>query len=86
MKYNTTAACQQGKVEQVYIKSKCGHSILLDTVMCWTQQFTGSTVIWEFVLFYYFKCWVPLVPFTSIKFSSKSVNPTQVRCTRYNIM
>jgi len=26
-----TAACRQGKVEQVYIKSNCGHSILLDT-------------------------------------------------------
>ena len=27
--HNTTAACQQGKVEQVYIKSK--------TANCWTQ-------------------------------------------------
>ena len=26
-----TAAYRQRKVEQVYIKSKCGHSILLDT-------------------------------------------------------
>jgi hypothetical protein len=29
-KHDTTAACQQGKVEEVYFKSKCGHSILLD--------------------------------------------------------
>jgi len=34
---NTTAARRQGKVEQVYIKSKCGHNILIDTVNCWTQ-------------------------------------------------
>jgi len=36
------AACQHGKVEQVYIKSKCGSDILLDTIMlgtviCWTH-------------------------------------------------
>jgi len=37
--HNTTAACQQEKVEQVYmyIKSKGGHSILLATILCWTQ-------------------------------------------------
>jgi len=29
------AACRQGKVEQVYISSKCGHSILLGTVNCY---------------------------------------------------
>jgi hypothetical protein len=29
--YYTITACQQGKVEQAYIKSKCGHSILLDS-------------------------------------------------------
>jgi hypothetical protein len=33
-KHDMTTACRQGKVEQVYIKSKCGHSILLDTVNC----------------------------------------------------
>jgi hypothetical protein len=36
-KHNTTAACLHGKVEQVYIKIKCGHSKLLDKIMCWTQ-------------------------------------------------
>jgi len=30
--HDMTAACQQGEVEQKYIKSKCGHSILLDTL------------------------------------------------------
>ena len=33
-KQYTIAAGRQGKVEQVYIKSKCGHNILLDTIMC----------------------------------------------------
>jgi len=33
-KHDTTVACRRGKFEQVYIKSKCGHSILLDTSYC----------------------------------------------------
>ena len=37
VKHDMTAACRQEKVEQLYIKSKCRHSILLDTVNCWTQ-------------------------------------------------
>jgi hypothetical protein len=36
-KHDTTAALRQSKVEQVYIKSKFGHSILLDTVNFWKQ-------------------------------------------------
>jgi len=40
--HDMTAACQQGEVEQKYIKSKCGHSILLDTIM-WLTQYI---VIW----------------------------------------
>jgi hypothetical protein len=36
-KYDTTTACQQEKVEQVYNERKCGHSILFDTVNYWTQ-------------------------------------------------
>jgi hypothetical protein len=32
MKHDTTAECQQVKVEQVFIKSNSEHSILLDTV------------------------------------------------------
>jgi hypothetical protein len=32
-----SAACQQGEVQQEHIKSKCGHSILFDTIMHWTQ-------------------------------------------------
>ena len=35
--HGTTTASRQGKVEQVYIKNKCGYSILLDTVKCCTQ-------------------------------------------------
>jgi len=49
VKHDTTAACQQGEAEQMYIISKCGHSILpwhsncwthcnaLDTLKCWKQ-------------------------------------------------
>jgi hypothetical protein len=36
-KHDTTTACQQGKVEQVYIKRNFGHCILLDTVNSSTQ-------------------------------------------------
>jgi len=32
-----SAPCQQGGVEQAYIKSKCRHTILHDTVNCLTQ-------------------------------------------------
>jgi len=35
-KHNTTAVCRQKNVEQVYIKRKSGHNILLDTVNSWT--------------------------------------------------
>ena len=56
MTHDITAACQQLKVEQVYIKSKCGHSTLLDTIMCVENcnlhdplYFAGSKVIWAFV-------------------------------------
>ena len=36
-KYETNAACRQGKVEQVYINSKCGYSTLSDQLYfrCW---------------------------------------------------
>ena len=33
-KHDMTAACGQEKVEQVYIKSLCGHRIVLDTINC----------------------------------------------------
>jgi hypothetical protein len=33
-KYDTTAACREGKVEKEHIKSKYGHCILFDTVNC----------------------------------------------------
>jgi hypothetical protein len=42
-KHETATACRQGKVGQVYIKSECGQSILvdtvnwLDTIICWTH-------------------------------------------------
>ena len=42
VKQNTTITCRQSKVEQVYIKSESGHSILLDTVNCCTQKYTGN--------------------------------------------
>ena len=37
--HDTITACQQGKVEQMYIKSKCGYSFYLDTVNCLTQKY-----------------------------------------------
>ena len=37
LEHDMTAACRRGKAEQVYIRSKSGHSILLDTVSCWTH-------------------------------------------------
>ena len=42
VKQNTTITCRQSKVEQVYIESESGHSILLDTVNCSTQKYTGD--------------------------------------------
>ena len=38
-----SAACQQGEVQQEHIKSKCGHSILLDTIMHWTQWYARDS-------------------------------------------
>ena len=35
-KYDTNASCQQGESWKGYIKSKCRHNVLLDTVICWT--------------------------------------------------
>ena len=34
---DVTTSCQQGKVEQVYIKSKRGYIILQNIIICWTQ-------------------------------------------------
>jgi hypothetical protein len=48
--YDTTAVCRQGTVEKVYIKGKCGYSILLDTVNCWTQYFTEHNNMQETVI------------------------------------
>jgi hypothetical protein len=51
----------------VYIKSKCGHSILLDTVSCWkknnvlTRLFVGPTVFKIFVSFFSEKVNHPLI-------------------------
>jgi hypothetical protein len=37
-KHDTTAACRQGKVEQVYFKIKSGHNILLEIIIYGTKQ------------------------------------------------
>ena len=37
VQHDMTTICQQGKVEQVYIKRNFGHCILLDTVNSSTQ-------------------------------------------------
>ena len=38
VRHDTTTACRQGKVKQVYIKSKCGHSILQSTKLTPTSS------------------------------------------------
>ena len=48
VKYDTTAACLHWKAEQVYIKSKCRHSKLLDSKMCWSNLDTVK--YWKQVL------------------------------------
>jgi hypothetical protein len=35
-KHNTTEACREGQVEEVYIKRKCGHNNILDPLSCFT--------------------------------------------------
>jgi len=37
VKHDTTTSGGKAKVEQVCIKNKCGHSVLLDTLICWTK-------------------------------------------------
>jgi hypothetical protein len=39
-KHDTNAVYHQVKAEQVYIKSKCKHRILHNTVNCWTNRVT----------------------------------------------
>ena len=55
-KHDTTSACRQGKVEQVYIKSKCGHCILLYTVICWTLYFALHSNMLDSLHFAYLSC------------------------------
>jgi hypothetical protein len=38
--HDTTTACRQGKVKLIYIKSKCGHSILL-----YSQEFLRKKIL-----------------------------------------
>jgi len=50
VKHDTTTACRQGKVKQVYIKSKCGHSILQSTKLASTSSdfptaFLGPNIV-----------------------------------------
>jgi hypothetical protein len=49
VKHDTTAAGWQGKVWQVYIK----HCILLDTIMCWTQQYAGNSNLPDQLVLYF---------------------------------
>ena len=41
--HDMITACQQEKVEQMYIKRKCGYSFYLDTVNCSTQKYVGHS-------------------------------------------
>ena len=50
-KHDMTTTCRQGKVEQLHIKSKRGHSYYFAWHNCWTQQCVGPIVFWTFVLF-----------------------------------
>jgi hypothetical protein len=43
-KHDTTVVCQQGNVEQVYIKIKCEHSILLHSVNCGYDNVLDSVI------------------------------------------
>ena len=66
----TNAACQQGKAEQVYIKRKCGHSILLDTVFCLTQCVGHNNLLVP----QYFGYWFRFSIFGNCKRKMKSVD------------
>ena len=44
-KHDTIAACRQGKVDQVYIKSKCGHNNVFDMVKC-----RGKIICWPYCI------------------------------------
>ena len=55
-KHNTTEACREGQVEEVYIKRKCGHNVLY-VVIFWThclvllfQLLNMPSNIWNFAL------------------------------------
>ena len=40
---DTTAACPQRKIQQIYSYSESGHSIVLETLLCWTQLCLGHS-------------------------------------------
>lgn len=42
MQHDMTAVCQRDGVEQIYIKNKCGHCILLHTIICRVQHDTTT--------------------------------------------
>jgi len=56
VKHDMTAPSRQGRVEQVNIKSKCGHIILLDTVNSLMQYCVGHSNMLETVI-----CWTSCI-------------------------
>jgi len=54
-------ACQQGKDEQVIIKSKCGYRILNDILSCWTYYILDICLVLLFqILWMYFSSCVSI--------------------------
>jgi hypothetical protein len=54
---------RSGPNSEIHVFWRCGHSIVLATLICWTQKFARPTVFWAFVLYYYFKHLSLLAPF-----------------------
>ena len=86
-----SAACRKEKVEPVYIKSKCGHIILLDTINYWTyRNFLESLYFRHQSRFFY------LVPFNlfilgnqsdcAVKFISETIRDRGTISFSYIIM
>ena len=53
--HNTTAACWQSEVEQVYIKSECGHSILLQSKLL-NSNYAGNNNLLDPLYFGHLSC------------------------------
>ena len=73
----TTISCQQRKVDKEHIKRICGHSILLDTVNCWTWYVAHSSS--------YFGCSLILVYLTPVMKVPK-LNTPKIKTPNYAVV